>query len=115
MPRPRVYHASVLKHRLQIRLDDEQYWRVATRARERNTSLAAVIREAIDIALSGDLEQKRGAWERIKAAPSMELPDDRAKLKAEIETARLEYLEDSLAALRARTERETAEPWDEVR
>ncbi len=28
---------------------------------------------------------------------------------------RLEYLEDSLAALRAREERERAEPWDEVR
>ena len=28
---------------------------------------------------------------------------------------RLDYLEDSLAALRARDERETAVPWDEVR
>lgn len=78
----------MLDRRLQILIDDQRYRRVATRARERNTSVAAVIREAIDLALPADLEKKRAAWERIKAAPPMELPETVQELKAEIEAAR---------------------------
>jgi len=45
----------MLTHRLQLLLDDERYERVHTLARQRGTSVAAVIREALDRGLPAAL------------------------------------------------------------
>ncbi len=76
-----------LDRRLQILIDEPRYRRLVSRARERETSVAAVIREAIDLALPDDLESKRAAAERILAAEPMPVPD-LAGLKAELNTLR---------------------------
>lgn len=73
--------------RLQILLDEQRYRRVAARARERKVSVAAVIRDAIDLALPADLAKKRAAAKRILAAEPVPLPDW-AELKAELDEAR---------------------------
>ncbi len=39
----------MLSRRLQILLDDERYERLARRAEERGTSIATLVREAIDV------------------------------------------------------------------
>ena len=77
----------MLERRLQILLDDARYRRVAARARERNTSVAAVIRDAIDLALPADLAKKRAAAKAILAAQPMRVPDP-DELKAELEDLR---------------------------
>jgi predicted transcriptional regulator len=74
----------MLERRLQILLDDARYRRVAAAARVRKTSVAAVIREAIDQALPVDLERKRAAWAEIKKAEPMPVPETVEELKAEI-------------------------------
>ena len=73
--------------RLQILLDEQRYRRVAARAHERKTSVAAVIRDAIDLALPADLAKKRAAAKRILAAEPVPLPDW-AERKAELDEAR---------------------------
>jgi hypothetical protein len=78
----------MLERRLQILIDEQRYRRIAARARERKTSVATIVREAIDFALPADVEKKRAAWERIKAAEPMEVPASVEDLKAELETAR---------------------------
>jgi hypothetical protein len=83
----------MLERRLQILIDEPRYRRVAARARERGTSVAAVIREAIDIAFPSDLAKKRAAVKRILAAPLMEVPETYEELKAEIEAIRYRDLD----------------------
>jgi hypothetical protein len=73
--------------RLQILLDEQRYRRLAEAARERKTSVAAVIRDAIDVALPADEAKKRAAWKRILAAEPMPVPDP-DELKAELEELR---------------------------
>lgn len=72
---------------MQILLDEQRYRRLAEAARERKTSVAAVIREAIDVALPADEAEKRAAWKRILAAEPMPVPDP-DELKAELEELR---------------------------
>ena len=50
--------------------------------------MSAVIRDAIDQALPGDLEKKRAAWEELKKAKPIPLPDTVEELKAEIRESR---------------------------
>lgn len=76
----------MLDRRLQILLDEQRYRRVAEAARERNTSVAAVVREAIDLALPADVAAKRAAWRAIEAASPMSVPDV-DELKAELAEA----------------------------
>jgi hypothetical protein len=57
-------------------------------ARERKTSVAAVIRDAIDQALPADLEDKRAAWEELKNAEPMPVPETVEELKAELDETR---------------------------
>ena len=78
----------MLERRLQILLDDGRYRRVAAAARERKTSVAAVIRDAIDQALPVDLEQKRRAGEELLSAEPIPVPETIEELKAEIRDAR---------------------------
>ena len=54
-------------HRLQISIDEERFERVASLARLRGSSIAAVIRDAIDIAFANDPERAREAARRVLA------------------------------------------------
>jgi predicted transcriptional regulator len=63
----------MLTHRLQLLLDDERYQRVQTLARQRGTSVAAVIREALDRGLPATQRRRSAAAQRILAAAPMEV------------------------------------------
>jgi predicted transcriptional regulator len=65
----------MLTHRLQILLDEERYARVAELARQRGSSVAAVIREAIDHGLPAAPRRRSAAVRRLLEAPDMQLPD----------------------------------------
>jgi hypothetical protein len=78
----------ILDRRLQILLDDARYRRVATAARERKTSVAAIIREAIDQALPVELERKRRAADELLSAEPVTVPETVEELKAEIRAGR---------------------------
>jgi hypothetical protein len=77
----------MLERRLQILLDDARYRRLTTAARERGTSVAAVVRDAIDLALPADLAKKRAALEAILAAEPIPVPDVE-ELKREVAEGR---------------------------
>jgi hypothetical protein len=74
----------MLEHRLQILLDDARYQRLAREATERHTSIAAVIRDAID-QIDSDLERRRGAMRQFLAADPIDLPLDPEDLQREID------------------------------
>jgi hypothetical protein len=78
----------MFERRLQILIDEPRFRRVATAARLRSTSVSAVIRDAIDMALPGDLEKKRAAWDDLQKAEPIPLPDTVEELKAEIRDSR---------------------------
>lgn len=74
-----------LDHRLQILLDEPRYQKLSRHARRRHTSVAAVIREAID-ALDDDEQRRReAALEAILNGPQIEVPDDPADLRRELD------------------------------
>jgi hypothetical protein len=73
--------------RLQILLDEPRYRRVAAIADERKTSIAAVIREAIDLLDSDARARKRAAGRAILEAEPMPVPD-LDELKAELDEIR---------------------------
>jgi hypothetical protein len=77
-----------LERRLQILIDEPRYRRLLARARERDTSVSAVIREAIDVAIPDDLAKKRAALKRILAAEPMPVPATVEELKAELDEIR---------------------------
>lgn len=68
-------------------LDEPRYRRLAARARERNVSIASVVRDAIDQALPADLAKKKAAWEAIKRADPIPVPATVEELKAELDEA----------------------------
>jgi predicted transcriptional regulator len=70
----------MLTHRLQLLLDDERYERVQTLARQRGTSVAAVIREALDRGLPATQRRRSAAARRILAAEPMQMTDLLAEL-----------------------------------
>ena len=76
-----------LARRFQILLDDARYERLAAAARERNVSVAAVIRDAIDLAVPADLARKREAVDGVLAAEPIPVPDV-AELKREAAAGR---------------------------
>ena len=78
----------ILDRRVQILLDEPRYRRVEAAARARGTSVAAIIREAIDFAVPTDLERKREAWEELQRAEPMEVPATIEELKAELDEIR---------------------------
>ena len=75
----------MFERRLQILIDEPRYRRLAAAARERRQSVSAVIREAIDVAFPADLAKKRAAWEEIKKAKPMDVPETVEELKVELE------------------------------
>lgn len=76
-----------LDRRLQLLLDEERYQRVATLAGQRGTSVASVIREAIDRGLpKADQQRLRASRLLLEAAP-VPVPDP-AGLRAELDEVR---------------------------
>lgn len=63
----------MLNRRLQILLDDDRYERVQALARQRGTSVATVIREAIDRGLPSGQQRRSAAARRILTAEPMEV------------------------------------------
>jgi predicted transcriptional regulator len=76
----------MLDHRLQILLDEEQYQKVARLARSRGTSVAAVIRDAIDT-FPVSMQRRDAAIAAILAADPVPLPEDPRELRAELDEA----------------------------
>ena len=76
-----------LDRRLQILIDEPRYRRLVSRARERQTSVAAVIRDAIDVVLPSDAAKKRAALEEVLAAEPVRMPDVE-ELKIELDEFR---------------------------
>ena len=70
----------MLTHRLQLLLDDERYERVHALARQRGTSVATVIREALDRGLPATQRRRSAAARRILAAEPMPVADLLAEL-----------------------------------
>jgi hypothetical protein len=70
----------MLSHRLQLLLDDERYERVHALARQRGTSVATVIREAIDRGLPATQRRRSAAARRILAAEPMQVSNLLAEL-----------------------------------
>jgi len=70
----------MLTHRLQLLLDDERYRRVQTLARQRGTSVASVIREALDRGLPATQRRRSAAARRILAAEPMQVENLIAEL-----------------------------------
>ena len=77
-----------MERRLQIVIDEARYRRLVARARQRETSVSAVIREAIDVAIPDDLEKKRAAAKAILAAEPMPVPATVEELKALLDEVR---------------------------
>jgi hypothetical protein len=77
----------MLEHRLQVLLDDARYQKVASEAKRRGVSIAAVIRDALD-RLPSDAEVRRTAIDAILAAEPMPVPLDPAELRRELDEAR---------------------------
>lgn len=65
----------MLTHRLQILIDDERYERVRALARQRGTSVASVIREALDRGLPATQRRRAAAARRILSATPAETGD----------------------------------------
>jgi predicted DNA-binding protein len=65
----------MLTHRLQILIDDERYQRVRALAQQRGTSVAAVIREALDRGLPATQQRRAAAARRLLDAAPTEVGD----------------------------------------
>lgn len=64
-----------LDRRLQLLLDEERYRRVATLAAQRRTSVASVIREAIDRGLPNPDDDRARAGRLVLEAEPAQVPD----------------------------------------
>jgi hypothetical protein len=76
----------MLGKRLQILIDSERYDRLVAQARERDVSVAAVIRDAIDLALPA-ASGRAAAAKRILAAAPMPVPSP-GELRDELDEIR---------------------------
>jgi predicted DNA-binding protein len=64
-----------LDRRLQLLLDEERFRKVSALAQQRGTSVAAVIREAIDRGLRSPDDRRAAAASRILDAEPVDVPD----------------------------------------
>jgi hypothetical protein len=76
----------MLNRRLQILIDEPRYRRLRAEARERRTSVAAVIRDAIDQVLPAAGSRRARALRVILSAEPMTVPEVE-ELRAEREAA----------------------------
>ena len=77
----------ILSRRLQILLDDAQYSRLESYAREHGLSVGAAVREAIDRVIPSDAARRRAAGKAILSAPRMHVGTVE-ELKKELDEAR---------------------------
>jgi predicted transcriptional regulator len=73
-----------LTRRLQVLLDQQRYARLERLARRRKTSVATLVREAIDVAFPDETISRQAAGRRLLDAEPIEVGDWQ-ELKAEIE------------------------------
>lgn len=78
---------SMLKERLQVLIDTEQRERLEREAAERGTSVASLVREAIDLTFPSSMTRRRAAATAILAAQPMDVPDP-GELRAELDDLR---------------------------
>lgn len=78
---------SMLKERLQVLIEREQRERLEREAALRGTSVATLVREAIDLTFPPALPRRRSAADAILGAPLMEAPD-LADLRDELDQLR---------------------------
>lgn len=64
----------MLTRRLQILLDERQYGRLAAYAAERNLSVGAAVREAIERTVPATASEREAAARRILTADAMNVP-----------------------------------------
>ncbi len=74
--------------RLQVLVSSDQRERLARVAAERGTSLAALVRDAIDLTYPSDAGRRREAARAILAAEPMDVPDV-AGLREELDALRI--------------------------
>ncbi len=77
----------MLSRRLQILLDEDRYERLSRRSIERGSSVATLVREAIDLAYPAVDPRKAAAAEEILSAEPMPVPDV-AELRRELDDIR---------------------------
>jgi len=77
----------MLTRRLQVLLDERQYARLAAYAEERNLSVGAAVRDAIERAVPSMSSERRAAARRLLAAEPMTVPDP-AELRVELDELR---------------------------
>lgn len=80
------YCMCMLDHRVQILLDETRYRRVAREAQRRGTSIAAVIRDALD-RLPTDAQVRESAIAAVLNAEPMSVPSDPTELRRELDVA----------------------------
>ena len=80
---------STMTRHLHVLLDEDRWHRLEVEATRRQVSVAAVVRDAIDVVLAPtDLDQRRAAADAILRAEPMPVPDDPADLRRELDEAR---------------------------
>ena len=77
----------MLEKRLQVLLDEGRWKRLSAYAAERNLSVGAAVREALDRAIPASRDERRGAARRILSAQPMEVPSP-AALRRELDALR---------------------------
>jgi hypothetical protein len=78
----------MLTHRLHVLLDEERWQRLEIESARRGTAMAALVREAIDVAFPGQDDGDRArALDTILAAPLMPVPGP-GELRQELDDAR---------------------------
>ena len=76
-----------LPERLQVLLDEARWRRLSSYASERNVSVGAVVREALDKAIPATRDERRSAARKILSAEPMEVPSP-AALRRELDALR---------------------------
>jgi hypothetical protein len=77
----------MLERRLQVLLDETRWKRLSSYAAERNLSVGAVVRDALDRSIPASREERRGAARRILSAEPMDVPSP-AALRRELDGLR---------------------------
>ena len=77
----------MLDRRLQVLLDERQYARLAAFADERNLSIGAAVREAIDRVVPATTDERTAALRRLLTAEPMGVPSP-AELRTELDELR---------------------------
>ena len=78
----------MLTRRLQILVDEDQYAKLESYARERGLSVGAAVREAIEKVVPADAARRRAAARAILGAEPMEVPATVEQLKRELDEIR---------------------------